>query len=347
MKPAWSVTANGADITARLVDYLLGLSITDQAGMESDELEIVVADPQAKMSMPTLGAELSVKLGYQPGGLIDMGRWSVDAVDLELAPRAWRIVAHAADLRGPLRSRRSVGWANTTLGAIVGEIATRNGLGSVVSSDLSGVSIPRIDQTNESDISFLTRLGQLFDAMATVKTGYLLFSRRGRGLGASGQPIEPVTLQLTDVTEGRVSLAQTEDYSAVDARWRDIVKKQDVWIRAGDGGTPGEGDQAQGIYRLRGVFPDAETARAAATAKLASLSRGTSTLSLQLPGRADIAAETPVILAGFADDFDGRWITTRAQHTLDDGGYQLQIEAERAAESAGVVTVEEIIPIDE
>jgi hypothetical protein len=63
------------------------------------------------------------------------------------------------------------------------------------------------------------------------------------------------------------------------------------------------------------------------------LARGEGTASLTLPGRPALAAETPLTLAGFAPELDGRWIVTQAQHSLDSGGLRTDAEAERVTES--------------
>lgn len=347
MKPAWSVTANGQDISARLADHLLELVIIDQSGIEADVLELRVADPRATVRRPALGSTLTAALGYAPKPLTPMGEWTLDSVSLELAPRVWVLRAHSADLRGGLRTRRSNGFEDIYLSNIVAVIAERNGLTPVVSKDLENARVARIDQTNESDISFLTRLGQLYDALVTVKSGHLILAKRGRGVTASGEPLPAVNLTLAEVSNGHFSHDEVEIYTAVEARWRNVITKEDVWIRAGSApGEPGQDVTPEGVWRLRGLFPNDAAARAAAEAKLNAQARQSATLSLDLPGRTDIAAETPLQLTGFSADFDGRWIVTRAQHVLDENGYQLSLEAERPPD-LGTVTIEPLIPIEE
>ena len=109
----------------------------------------------------------------------------------------------------------------------------------------------------------------------------------------------------------------------MEARIYDRDQAEEEWVKAGDDG------EGEGTYRLRGTYPDRARAQAAADAKLASKSREETSMALTLPGRTDIAAETPVNLAGFAPELDGRWIIIRATHTLDSGGYVLAVEGER------------------
>lgn len=347
MRPIWSITANGTDISERIADVFIGLSLTDQVGMDSDAIEIRVADPARKILAPELGGILTVSLGYAHTGAISMGRWVLDGYDLELAPRVWSLHAHAADLRGSLRSRRTAAYTQTTIGTLVATIAGRHSLRPIVDTSLAGTALERIDQTNESDISFLTRIGQWFDALVTVKQGALIFALRGRGLTATGEPITTINLTPSDVSEGTLSVEVSEMVDAVEARYRDIVNREDKWVRAGSAtGIPGQGAEPDNVLRLRGLFARADVAQNACRAKLTALNRNRDSLNLVLPGRADILAETPLQLSGFAAEFDGRWVCSRVTHRLDSGGYRIEIEAERPTER-GEVTVGELIPVEE
>ena len=327
MRPTWSITADGEDVTARLADYLLSLSVTDASGMESDELQIDVADPMAQISWPKTGAKLACSLGYASTGMVAMGEYLVDSVEVSSPPRQISIRGHSADLRKGLKNRKAKGWDNTTVGAIVADLAQATGLTPKVDSELAGRAVERWDQTNESDMACITRLATHHDAIATVKQGNLLFTRRGTGTTASGQPIPAITLHPEEVTAWRVSVAEQDQYSAVEARSYDRDQATETWTREGSDEAEGEA-----VYRLRQTFPDQGRAQAAAKAKLGALDRGKTALSLTLPGRTDILAETPIALAEFGDGIDGRWIVTQATHRLDGGGYVTEVEGERPAE---------------
>jgi uncharacterized protein len=137
----------------------------------------------------------------------------------------------------------------------------------------------------------------------------------------------PTQYRTPAVSTWRVSVAEQDQYSAVEARSYDRDQARETWSRAGDAQAEGEA-----VYRLRQTFPDQARADAAAQAKFRELDRGKTALSLTLPGRTDILAETPLDLAEFGDGIDGRWIVTRATHRIDSGGYVTEIEGERLAE---------------
>ena len=323
MRPRWTISADGEDVTARLADYLLSLTITDEAGLESDTLELQIADPNAAIAIPRLGAKLSVALGYDHSGIAPMGDFVVDTVEIASPPRHLTIRAHAADLRGDTKTRKTRAFEDQTLGGIVGTVSGELALTPAVAQDLAPVAVARIDQTNEGNLSFLTRLAQLYGAIASPKAGRLVFAKRGAATAVSGAPLGEIALAPDEVTDWRLTLTEAEKYTAVEARIYDRDQAEEEWVQAGDDG------EGEGTYRLRGTFPDRARAQAAAEAKLASKSREETSMALTLPGRTDIGAETPVNLAGFSPELDGRWIIIRATHTLDSGGYVLAVEGER------------------
>ena len=158
MTPDWQILADGIDVTANFNDRLLELTVTDHEGMKSDSCEIMVDDRDGILALPRKGTLLTILMGYRETGLALMGLFTVDEVELTGFPRQMRISGSAADLRDALKSQRSKAYEGKTLGAVVGEIAARHGLGSAVSASLSGFSHDFLGQSEESDLHFLTRL---------------------------------------------------------------------------------------------------------------------------------------------------------------------------------------------
>lgn len=61
------------------------------------------------------------------------------------------------------------------------EIAARHKLKTALGQDLMDKPVDHLDQTNESDASFLMKLARQYGAIASVKDGNLLFIRQGAG----------------------------------------------------------------------------------------------------------------------------------------------------------------------
>ncbi len=61
------------------------------------------------------------------------------------------------------------------------KIAGRHNLKPAIGDALAKIAIAHIDQTHESDLSFLTRLSKRYDAVMNVKDSHLLFMPIGHG----------------------------------------------------------------------------------------------------------------------------------------------------------------------
>jgi len=318
MIPDFTIAANGQDISALLRDRLLSLTVTDEAGYQSDALEIRLDNRNSRISLPAKGAALTVALGYRDTGLLPTGSYTVDELQLQGPPQTLTIRAHAANMIATLKEPRERSWDDISLGNLVTTISAEHELTARVAPELAGRMLEHIDQT-ESDLHLLTRLAREYGAVAKPAHGFLIFAPRSEAKSVSGSLLAPVTLNINDITSYRVTLADRDRYGSVVARWQDTATGNQVQVTAGIG---------KPVYNVRRAYPDAQSAQRAARVKLADLNRGTGTVYLNLPGRVELGAETPLDLNAFGDGIDGRWIVTRATHTLNKRGLVSRIEAQ-------------------
>lgn len=321
MTPDFRIEVDGSqDATAAIRDRLLQLSVTDEAGEQSDSAEIRIDDRDGVVALPRKGSRLSISLGWLDGKLTPAGEFTVDETALEGPPDTLVIRARAADMRSSLKSRKSRSWSDVSLGDLVGDIASEHGLKGRVGDSLRSVRIPHLDQTEESDLHLLTRVARDYDAIAKAAAGMLLLVPRGEASSATGRKMPTVDIEPADASRWRAYLSDRGEYSAVTARWRDADAAGSVTEEEGSG---------EPVYALRRLYPSSGEARDAARAKLRSLLRGTGRLGITLePGRPEVAAEAELRLAGFRAGLDGRWICTRAVHRISDRGYSTSVTAE-------------------
>lgn len=211
-------------------------------------------------------------------------------------------------MRASLKAQRSRAFDATTIGEIVADIAGDHGLTSAVSAELAGIAIAHRDQTNESDLHFLTRLGRDFGAVAAPKDGRLVFAPASTGLSASGKALDTVTLKRTDLTSWKGVSADRNNQGSVRARYRDNRAARTHYARAGSGDP---------VKTLRSTYRDEAAAQAAADAELARSGRAANGIELTLPGRPVLVAQTPIETAGLRPELTGRWIARTVQHALD------------------------------
>lgn len=108
---------------------------------------------------------------------------------MSFALAAITVRACSASMTNEMRERREESWHGQTIGAIVRAIAGRHDLKPAVGDALAKILIDHIDQTHESDMSFLTRLAKRYDAVMNVKDLRLLFKPIGTGKTVSGKAL--------------------------------------------------------------------------------------------------------------------------------------------------------------
>lgn len=318
--PAHKLTIDGIEAGADLRRRLISLSLTDEQGMDSDALEIQLSDTDGLIALPRHGAKVRLWLGWKGEPLIDKGLFTVDEVEHSGPPDVLSIRAKAAELRGTLKAQRTRGWDMVHLGDIIETIAGSHGLTPAVATDLAGIVIEHIDQTDESDVHFLTRLGRQYDAIATIKDGRMMFTRAGEGKTASGQALPGIVITRSD---GDRHLYTVQDRAGtttgVKATWTDRDAAWDKAVLVGEEGN---------VKTLRKVYPNEAEAKAAAEAEYKRGARSAQTMSLTLAhGRPELLAETPVTMRGFKPGIDGSgWIATRVTHKLDDAGLTTDVD---------------------
>lgn len=240
--PIFSLTVDGEDITNKVADRLSYLTLTDNRGFDADQLDIVLDDSDGKLALPHRGAVIRLALGWKESGLGDKGSFTVDEVEHGGAPDIMTIRARSADLRSGLTTQRERSFHGKTVGDIVRTIAAENDadgkpLEPVISARLDTLVIDHIDQTNESSVNLLTRMAGMFDAIATVKNGRLMFIHAGGGVTASGKPLPTVTITRQSGDRHHFSITDRGIYTHVKATWNDIdtqIKREVTWSKADD-----------------------------------------------------------------------------------------------------------------
>jgi phage protein D len=209
------------------------------------------------------------------------------------------------------------------LGDILANIAGKHGLKANIDAKYMNMQLDHIDQTEESDFHFMSRLAERYDAVGKVSNGVLVFSEQGTAHAADGRPMPTITIKrgMGDshhhVRKGRL------EYGGVKAFWWDKDEAQRKSYTAGGGGGK--------IKMLKGEFPTCAEATDAANAEFKRLSRDASTIELSLAnGKPECCAEQFVILEGFRPEMNTTWVSTEVTHTMSaSGGFSTRIQLEK------------------
>jgi uncharacterized protein len=322
-KPQWKVTLDGRDLTATLVPRLNSLTVTSDRQDTADQLDIVINDHDGRLALPPHDAVLRVWLGWEGEGKTDMGSFTVDELEHAGTPDVLTLRARSAHLRSQQRQQREQSWHATTLGAIVDALAGRNSLTPRCHPSLASVAIEHIDQTNESDLNFLTRLGKRYDAVATIKAGALILAPIGAGTTATGATLPSVTLTRASGDQHRYHAADRQAYSGIRAQYDDKSTGKTETVLVGT-------DDGKGVKTLRTTYSSKANALRAARSEYQRLQRGTVSFDITLArGRADLLPETHVALRGWKPEIDATdWTIVRAEHTLGEQGFTTRLSLE-------------------
>lgn len=332
-KPAFALTLDGQDITSKINPRLVSLTLTEARENAVDELTITIDDSDGRVAIPRKGVKITLQLGWHGAGsatsLVDKGSFIVDEVEHEGAPDVLVLRARSAEMAKPVRTRKDRSFDKKTVAEIVGQIAKDNGLTPKVSQSLQKKIIDHIDQTNESDMHFLNRLGKRFDAVATVKKDALLFLPIDEGSNSKGENLPTVTLTRRDGDRHRYHTASRDAYSGVRAQWHDADDANEK------SELVGEDENAK---RLRHIYPNQAAAEEAAKAEWNRVERGKATLQFTLAlGRPDITPMMGVRFAGMkAPIGETEWLVVKVSHSLSGQGFTTQLEMETMSEKTSV-----------
>ena len=321
-KVLYSLVVNGRDVSQVVRPLLMRLQLSESRGEEADQLDITLDDSTGNLALPPVGAAITLQLGYQHTGMVDKGSFTVDEIEHTGTPDTVNLRCRSAELRSTLRQRASQSWHGATLGQIVRDIAAKNKLQAKVHDDLDDVEVPHIDQTNESDVHFLTRLGRQHDAVATVKKGRLVFLPIDNTTNDAGKEMEAILLTRINGDRHRYRVAGRDSYTGVRAQWHDKASAEKKSAIAGT---------EENLKTLRDSYATEDDAVDAARAELGRIERGAAALEITLAiGQPALMVQTPVNVRGFKPEIDGTdWLCKSVEHSLDDNGLTTRLELER------------------
>lgn len=334
--PDYALFLQQANITEAFRHRLLSLTLTDNRGFTADRLDLELDDTDGQITMPKRGHTLTLKLGWKGHALIDKGKFIVDEIEHLGAPDKLVIRARSVDFRSSMNVARDRSYHDRTLGDIVNEVANRNRMGHTLAAGLAEIKITHIDQSQETDVAFLTRLATMNGAVAVIKDERLLFLVPGSGLSVSGTPLPALTLERGDGDQHYFNVADRNAYTGVIANWQDTqnARQQQMTVQRQGGSTADENaassylaGESENVFTLPTLYANKESAMRAAKARWASIQQGNVQFSINLAvGRPELSPEMPIQLIGFKEVIDKQaWIINQVVHSLNDKGFSTSL----------------------
>lgn len=320
MKPTFRIVADGKDITTLINDRLLELRVSDKPGMESDDFELRIDDRDQAVALPTRGARIEVYLGYTDKALVRLGRYTVDEIEVSGPPDTLIIRGKASDMRGSGKTVRSGSWENVPLQQIVRDVAARNSWQPVCPVQ---TKVPRVDQLNESDYNFITRLAKQYDCTAKLADGKLLVMPRQGGQTASGKNLSSVVLKRADLSRYQFRLGDRNTQKAVRTKHQDKKSGALKVVELDNDDLP---NGLPAVHTDRHIYPNKSAAEQAAKARLAAFNRSTAGVRLEMAGRTDVFAERSIIVQGIKPGLDGEYLAEAVEQLFTPSGWTTAVE---------------------
>lgn len=305
-----------------IVQRIISVSLTDNRAKEADQLDIVLDDHDGKLELPKRGVKINCQLGFKGEPLTDKGDFIVDEVEWAGTPDTITIKASSANFKSAIKAGKSQSYHRKTLGEIALNIAKRNKLQLKISDDLAKISVAHIDQTNESDLSFIQRLAQANGAEMSIKKDTMLIFVAGQGKTASGKTMPTLIISRQTGDQYRYNEEdRNSDYTGVSADYQDKNQAKKETVTAGENSK---------VKKLKQNFASKAEAEQAVQAKMAEKNRKMAKFSITTAfGIPDISTEQAVTLQGFKPQIDNlRWIVAKATHQYSTSGLTTQLELE-------------------
>lgn len=333
LEPAVWLTYQGKDFTQYVEKHLICLTFVDVLEGESDSLDFELEDADRNWQgewYPQHGDVVSAEIFYERGDLagprLHCGVFDIDEAELSGVPDVIQIKALGANVKRKLRSRQGKAYEETTLAAIAGEVAGRNGLELV--GDIQDVEIARVTQVYEQDLPFIKRLADEYGHGMNVKRGQLRMFKRV-DLKARGSIR---TIMRKEVTNFRFRDKISTIVESAKVTYHDPLMK-DIYV--GEMADDEDGKKKRHStdelkINIRAETP--EQAQIKAESALDKANEDQTTCTLCMMGEAWQEAGINVQLEGWKA-LDGKYQIDKATHTVTRGaGWSCTLDMKRIRE---------------
>ena len=277
---------------ADLIQHLERWSLTDESGASADRLSLTVNAVELRAPPASGGDQYKVTIGGE-----QRGEFEVSALKLKLHPRKWVIQLSPAKFqrKDPTgwREKRKRSWKPATVKDLVTAIMEPHGYQVRVDSELADLPTQHLNQAEETDKAFLSRVAQDFDAVAKPINNLFIFGKKGSVKALSGSPRGKIIIKPIDIEPGtgEINYPSAEVYKGVKAKWRET-----------ESGLNGQAVVGSAPFKLLETpYKSTEEATKKAEAELKRVTRNSQTFTASLKWKAGLFAEA---IFNFSEEFE-------------------------------------------
>lgn len=346
------ISYNGTDITAPLQPYSKVVEYSDAISGEADDLQITLKDTDGLWLtdwFPDKGATLTASIVTEywdsptaPEKELPCGQFEIDEIECSSTPSEVKIKAVSVPDNTTLRgTEHTQAWEKLSIWRVANDIAWRNGMG--LQWDVKdNPNIDRIEQTEQSDLSFLNKLCQDHGySLKVVDNTLVVFDLKdleaAEPLILIKRPeVKDLASQVAVVTDSATTPAlktlvpaqwnfrtQTRDvYKTCIVEYADTKTKQTIKAQFDD-----PNKKVGKVLRVKKEVKSQAEADELARRELRAKNLEEVTAKLDLMGDTDLSSGLTCQVTGFGH-FDGKYIISAVHHSVS-SGYNCSVDLRR------------------
>ena len=325
---------NGVDISEDIASMVVGFSYTDYSDGKADSILVEVEDTKQLWKnswFPSKGAKLRPVIVcencYKTGDILmlETGSFEIDGVTASGPPEVVKMKGVSSPITKSIRrQKRTKAWESTTLEGIARELVGNHGLSLFYSADT--LSFDRLDQRDESDLSFLHRLCRENGLQLKVSNEkVILFA--GKNIEAAESSYE-IDKSDPDLLTYSLDTKSHDIYSSCTVKYWDAKQKSESIHTF----TPPDSLIVGHVLQINKRVESLSEAQRRAVSELRRKNQNETKISLSFVGNPNLRSGLNIDLTGFGA-FSGKYFIDEARHQQSIGsGYTTNIDAHKVLE---------------
>lgn len=343
--------AGGEDVTEDITPDLLSFEYSDKDGGQADEISITLKDEVGKWAGSWKPDGGQIIKAYLSSGTVEKatlelfcGTFFLDNYSVSGPPRTATLRAVSTPLNVPIRRKpKTRSWEQKSLKEIASSIAGEASLEFLWDCN-DDPQYTRVDQSKESDLTFLTKLCDEAGLVIKVTDKQLVIFDAHE---YENKPaVRDIVLGADEVLSWDFSQTTSTSYKSVTVSYRDPKQKKSnssggynfnlekeapkssnpavMTYTYTDPDVGSEGQEYQWKKRAKSI----DEAKRLAKAKLRQLNAKSLTGNITLVGDASLVAGLVVNCKGFGS-FDGNFYIEEARHSVSSSGYTTSLSVHK------------------
>jgi len=289
---------NGKDISDKIKDYLVTMVIVDNDGTDADTLDMTLSN---YIKRPEGEDEIKIWINDNFYGIYIVNETQTNDENL------LNVSATSANFHKTLKMKKNKNYSETTLHTLINQVAQNHNLKTKI--DFEDIAYENIVQEKESDLHFLKRIADKYDAIFSIKNEVLIFRKRDADF-------PEFIIDINDCKPWSIKHIARKKYNSCTASWRSTKENKTKTATSGSG---------EPVLKVTGDYLSDTDALTVAKGSLSKSQRQTKEGTLSKAGEYLSAGSTLLVIGSKQDD--GKYTLKTVTTTVDrDIGFRVDVD---------------------